>query len=105
MFINSKSKFGISYVSCLKIFNFNLKFYKPFYLYNLFFFKKFETFTSKDSLIKSENLCQKYLNLFNFFKLNLKILINIFFKTIKLLIKNFYILKKKLNLKIIFLFI
>ena len=99
MFINSKSKFGISYVSCLKIFNFNLKFYKPFYLYNLFFFKKFETFTSKDSLIKSENLCQKYLNLFNFFKLNLKIADKYIFQNNKITDKKFLYIKKKIKLK------
>ena len=67
IFINSKYKLGLIYR--YKFFNIWLT--KPNFLYNFFFFDKFETFTSKKNLFKIEHLPQKLISLANF--LNLKI--------------------------------
>jgi ADP-heptose:LPS heptosyltransferase len=73
IFIRSKYKLGLSYRSVKKIFNYNLYFYKPNRIYNFLFFNKVQFFTSRKYLINIESLSQKYLNLFNFFNLNLNV--------------------------------
>lgn len=67
IFINSKNKLGLVYISQKKIFTFKFWVKSPLYIYNSIFFDKYEIFTSKKSLTKSENLCQKYINLFSEF--------------------------------------
>lgn len=67
IFIRSKNKLGLIYTSQIKIFSFKFWVNKPSHIYNFFFFDKYEVFTSKKFLIESENLCQKYINLFSDF--------------------------------------
>ena len=71
IFLLSKYKFGISYKSIKFFFGYKFEFFKPSKIYNFFFFNKYETITSRRFLKTSENLCHKYLNLFNFFNLKL----------------------------------
>lgn len=98
IFLRSKKKYGLIYKS-FKKFIFNFKSYKPSRLYAFLFFDKVEFFTSRKYLIKSENLCQKYLNLFNELKININVKDNYIFHSSKSIINNFNALSTKLNLK------
>ena len=99
IFLYSKFKFGISYLSSIKFFTFKINFHNPSRLYNFFFFTKSEYITSRKFLKKSENFCQKYISLFNFFNLNLKPSDNYIFQTTKVSEVQFETIKKKINLK------
>jgi len=65
--IRSKNKLGLVYTSQKKVFMLKFWVKKPFHFYNLIFFDKYEVFTSRMSLVKTENLCQKYINIFRDF--------------------------------------
>lgn len=99
IFLLSKFKLGICYKSFIQLFGFKLNLIKPSKIYNFLFFTKYETFTSKKFLKKNENLCQKFLNLFNFFKLDLKITDNYVFQPQQKSIEIFNSIKKTINLK------
>ena len=71
IFIKSKHKLGIVYKYYLNFFNFKINCLKPSRFYNFFFFNKYEIFTSRRFLIKSENLCQKYIDLLSQFNLGI----------------------------------
>ena len=88
-FISAKHKFGLVYRS--KLYNFWVL--KPNILYNFLIFDRFETFTSKKDLKKTEHLTTKFLKLANVLKLNLKFEDTYYFKPkVKenLNFKNFY---------------
>ena len=99
IFLFSKYKFGMIYRSYIFILKKKLSLHKPSKLYASFFFTKYETFTSRKYLTKNENLCQKYLNLFNFFNLDLKSTDGYFFEPNTSSIKLFEDIKKFINLK------
>ena len=71
IFIKSKHKLGIVYKYYLNFFNFKIKCLKPSRFYNYFFFNKYEIFTSRRFLLKSENLSQKYIDLLSQFNLGI----------------------------------
>lgn len=98
LFIFSNRKFGLLYKSNKKIFNFNFSVYKPYKLYGFFFFNKFAVFTSRKYLKKSENLCQKYLNLFNELNLNLTVADSYVFQSKKNTEFEFQLQKSKFKL-------
>ncbi len=98
IFANSKNKYGLIYQS-VKKFIFNFKSYKPSKLYNYFFFNKSEFFTSRKYLVKSENLCQKYLNLFNELQINLNVKDKYIFQSPKKIVTEYNTLSLNLNLK------
>jgi ADP-heptose:LPS heptosyltransferase len=91
IFINSKYKLGLVYR--YKILNFWLS--KPNFLYNKFYFNKFETFTSKKNLVKIEHLPQKLINLGNFFDLKLNTLEKYYFENDLKINNKFTLFKKK----------
>ncbi len=97
IFARSKNKYGLLYLSQKK-FLFNYKSYKPSKLYAFLFFNKTEFFTSRKYLVFSENLCQKYLNLFNELNLNLTIQDKYIFQSSKETISKFSTLASKLDL-------
>jgi ADP-heptose:LPS heptosyltransferase len=99
IFLFSKFKFGIFYLSSINFFTFKINFHKPSRLYNFFFFTKYECITSRKFLKISENFCQKYISLFNFFNLNLKPSDNYIFQTTKVSEDQFETIKKTINLK------
>ena len=68
-------------------------------MYNFFFFTKYECITSRRFLKNSDNFCQKYISLFNFFNLNLKPSDNYIFQTTKVSEGQFETIKRKINLK------
>ena len=78
-FLNAKTKLGLVYKYKL----FGIWFTKPNFLYNYFTFNKFETFTSKKDLQRTEHLPTKIINLGNYFKLNLKTKDKYYFKSDK----------------------
>lgn len=90
MFIRSKKKVGSVYSKKIDIFKVQIKITSPIFFYNLLFFSKYEIFTSKSSLIKSENFCQKYINLFN--ELDIK----------KITTQSSYIFENKINVNKIY---
>jgi ADP-heptose:LPS heptosyltransferase len=98
IFLISKFKFGVCYKSFRSILGYKFEFIKPSKIYALFFFTKYELFTSRKFLTRSENLCQKYLNLFNFFNLDLKITDNYIFYPSKKSINLFKSIKDLINL-------
>ena len=99
IFLLSNFKFGICYKSFKFFFGFKLVFTKPSKLYNYLFFTKYELFISRKFLNKKVNLCQKYLNLFNFFNLDLKPTDRYIFQPQQKSIILFNSIKKSLNLK------
>jgi ADP-heptose:LPS heptosyltransferase len=99
IFLFSKFKFGISYLSSINFFSLKINIHKPSRLYNFFFFTKYECIPSRRFLINSENFCQKYLSLFNFFNLNLKPSDNYIFQTTKNSEDQFETIKRTINLK------
>ena len=92
-FLNAEKKFGIAYT--FNFFNFiiSFKWSKPNFIYNYLVFDKFETFTSKKNLSKSEHLPSKFLKLSNYLNLKLNSKKNI---TMKLRKKIFYCQRKYL---------
>ena len=80
MFLRSSHKFGFAYKYQKTILNRLLIYFKPNILYRKFFFDKISYFSSRKYLEKTESLCQKYLNFFNFFDLRLTINDNYIFK-------------------------
>ena len=99
MFINAKHKFGLSFLYTKKILNIPFTFFKPGKIYNFLFFEKISYFTSRKYLKESESLCQKYLDLFNFFNLNLTHNDNYIFNSISNAEENYRNIKNKLNIK------
>ena len=97
IFLRSKKKYGLLYKSFKKFF-FDIKSFKPSKIYSFLFFDKFETFTSRKYLIKSECLAQKYLNLFNELNLNLTVNDKYIFQNIDSIKLKFKNLITKLNL-------
>tara|TARA_B110000503_G_C7166933_1_gene422396 strand:- start:2188 stop:3156 length:969 start_codon:yes stop_codon:yes gene_type:complete len=96
IFIRSKNKLGLVYTSQKKILMFKFWIKKPIHFYNLIFFTKYEVFTSRKSLVKTENLCQKYINIFRDFNINeIKTSTKYIFETSKLSEDNY---KKIINL-------
>lgn len=71
IFLKSKYKLGISYRKIIKLFNLEYVLFNSSRIYNYLFFNKVSYFTSKKYLNKSENLCDIYLSLFNYFNLSL----------------------------------
>ena len=98
IFARSKNKYGLLYKS-LKKFIFEFESYKPSKLYAFLFFNKAEIFTSRKYLLKSENLCQKYLNLFNELQMNLKVEDKYIFNSPEKIITKFDSISTKLSLK------
>ena len=90
MFLKSSHKFGFAYKYQKTILNHLFFYFKPNFLYRKIFFDKISYFTSRKYLQKTESLCQKYLNLFNFFDLKL---------TINIIIPLKIIIIHKVNLK------
>ena len=100
VFIRSKNKLGLVYTSQKKIFMFKYWINKPFHFYNLIFFNKYEVFTSKNSLVRSENLCQKYINLFkNFNNKKIKTSTKYIFETNKTCEENYRKIVDMINYK------
>ena len=81
IFLISKYKFGFAYKYQKKFLNYLFIYFKPNKIYRSLFFDKISYFSSRKYLNKTESLCQKYLDLFNFFKLDLTINDNYIFKT------------------------
>ncbi len=81
IFLKSSYKFGFAYKYQKSIFNKLLIYFKPNKLYRNIFFDKISYFTSRKYLKKTDSLCQKYLDLFNFFNLKLTINDNYIFQT------------------------
>ncbi len=98
IFARAKRKYGLLYQSKKKFF-FDFKSYKPSKLYAFLFFNKTELFTSRKYLVASENLCQKYLNLFNELNLDLTIQDKYIFQSPKKIKSEFNTLASKLDLK------
>ena len=100
IFIRSKNKLGLVYTSQKKIFMFKYWVNKPFHFYNLIFFNKYEVFTSKNSLVRSENLCQKYINIFkNFNNKKIKTSTKYIFETNKICEENYRKIVDMINYK------
>jgi len=99
MFINAKNKFGLSYIYKKKIFNISLTIFKPGKIYNFLFFRKISYFVARKYQNNSESLCKKYLDLFNFFNLNITIKDNYVFNSIESAKKNYKNIVDKLNIK------
>ena len=81
IFLISKYKFGFAYKYQKKFLNYLFIYFKPNKIYRSLFFDKISYFSSRKYLNKTESLCQKYLDLFNFFNLELTINDNYIFKT------------------------
>ena len=98
MFLKSSHKFGFAYKYQKSIFNNLLIYFKPNKLYRNIFFDKISYFTSRKYLINTDSLCQKYLDLFNFFDLKLTINDNYVFQTDDKSQNKFNKLKKDYNI-------
>ncbi len=99
IFIKARYKFGLSYAYTKKIFNIPITVFRPGRIYNYFFFNKISYFTSRKYLKESVSLCQKYLDLFNFFNLNITYKDNYVFNTIENAEENYKNIVNKLNIK------
>ena len=100
IFIRSKNKLGLVYTSQKKIFMFKYWVKKPSHFYNLIFFNKYEIFTSKNSLVLSENLCQKYINIFrDFNNKKIKTSTKYIFETNKIYEESYKKIKNLINYK------
>ena len=96
-FLNAEKKFGIAYT--FNFFNFiiSFKWSKPNFIYNYLVFDKFETFTSKKNLSKSEHLPSKLIKLSNYLNLKLNSKKKYYYEIKK---KNILLSKKIFNRKI-----
>ena len=100
IFIRSKNKLGLVYISQKKFLIFKYWISKPFHFYNLIFFNEYEVFTSKNSLVQSENLCQKYINIFKKFNNNtINTSTKYIFETNKICEENFKKIVDMINYK------
>ena len=81
IFLISKYKFGFAYQYQKKFLNYLFIYFKPNKIYRSLFFDKISYFSSRKYLNKTESLCQKYLDIFNFFNLELTIYDNYIFET------------------------
>lgn len=100
IFIRSKNKLGLVYTSQKKIFMFKYWVKKPSHFYNLIFFNKYEIFTSRNSLVLSENLCQKYINIFkNFNNKKIETSTKYIFETNKIYEENYRKIVDSINYK------
>ena len=103
MFLFSKKKFGVIYKKKINTKCFQIDIFKPSKIYAKLFFTKFEVFTSKKYLSKVEPLQQKYINLFNYFDLNIKIEDSYIFENTPDITNQFSNLKDFYNLNEYFL--
>tara|TARA_B110000881_G_scaffold129180_1_gene113477 strand:+ start:48 stop:1184 length:1137 start_codon:yes stop_codon:yes gene_type:complete len=100
IFIRSKNKLGLVYTTQKRIFLFKYWIKKPFHFYNLIFFNKYEVFTSKNSLVQAENLCQKYINIFrDFNNKTIKTSTKYIFETNKICEENYRKIVNLINYK------
>ena len=100
IFIRSKNKLGLVYTTQKRIFLFKYWIKKPFHFYNLIFFNKYEVFTSKNSLVQAENLCQKYINIFRYFNnKTIKTSTKYIFETNKIYEESYKKIKNLINYK------
>ena len=98
IFLISKYKFGFAYKYQKKFLNYLLIYLKPNKIYRKLFFDKISYFSSRKYLNKTESLCQKYLDLFNFFGLKLTTNDNYVFNTDLNTQKNFDELRLKFKI-------
>lgn len=99
IFIKANYKFGLSFKYSKKIFNIPITIFRPSRIYNYLFFEKVLYFTARKYLKESESLCQKYLDLFNFFDLNITDKDNYVFNTTQKAEENYKNIVIKLNIK------
>jgi ADP-heptose:LPS heptosyltransferase len=99
IFLRSNNKIGVSYKSISKLLFFKFKSTKPSFIYNYFFFNRYETFTSKKYIRNTENFVQKYINLFKEYNIpKISIYSNYIFDSPKSIDNIFEKFKKNLNL-------
>lgn len=99
VFIKADHKFGLTFKYPKKIFNISITILRPGRIYNYLFFKKIFYFTARKYLKKSESLCKKYLDIFNFFDLNINDKDNYIFNTVEYAEENFKNILNNLNIK------
>ena len=99
IFIKAENKFGLSYIYKKKIFNIPVTIFRPGKIYNFLFFKKISYFTARKYLKDSESLCKKYIDLFDFFNLNITLKDNYIFNSNNNAKKNYENIINKLNIK------
>lgn len=97
MFLKAKKKYGISYVFNFFDFIISFKWSKPNFIYNYLFFDRFETFSSKKNLSKTEHLPSLLIKLANNLDLKLNAKNKYFYEINK---KNIFLSKKLFNKKI-----